>query len=89
MKHLKKLILSSALICALAAATFAGETNCPPSETAPPPCNPGETASPPCVGQSMNDGTVTYGETSLSLNEPGSTEFNALAETVLQLLSLF
>lgn len=81
MKYLRKLSLSLTLICILAAAVFADETNMPP-------CAPGETAAPPCAAQSPNDGPAVPGET---LAPPAApvVDITDIAETVLWSLLLF
>ena len=61
MKNLKRLGVSVTLLCVLAMAAFAGETNSPPC--APP--DPGEVNSPPCAAVQMTPGdSLAPGETS-------------------------
>lgn len=81
MNKLKTLALSLTLICVLAAAAFAGETNTPP-------CAPGETHGPPCAQQSVSEQPTLPGETS---SPPASDagDLISLVETVLWSLSLF
>ena len=81
MKYLGKLPLALTLICILAAAALAGETDSPP-------CAPGELSSPPCVVQSVDDVTVIPGETSDPPAQPVVTVTD-IAETVLWSLLLF
>ncbi|MFY9620231.1 MAG: hypothetical protein WAM70_10475 [Pyrinomonadaceae bacterium] len=81
MNYLRKLSLSLTLICILAAAGFAGETNTPP-------CTPGETNTPPCPAQSVNDDPVVPGQT----NSPPAlpvVDMTDITEAVLWALSLF
>jgi len=79
MKNLKRLGVSFTLICVLAMATFAGETNSPPC--APP--APGETQSPPCAAaQMMSDDSLAPGETSAP---PASNTGDAASITELAL----
>ena len=89
MKNLKRLGVSFTLMCVLAMATFAGETNSPPC--APP--DPGEVNSPPCAGGQMLPGdSLTPGDTSAppALNAGDSLSVAELAVDLLQrVLSLF
>lgn len=81
MKNLKRLALSFALMSALSATGFAGET-------ASPPCVPGEVQSPPCIAQSVNDESAVLGETNSPPAEP-MIDVTDITEAVLWALSLF
>jgi hypothetical protein len=89
MKDLKRLGISFTLMCVLAMAAFAGETNSPPC--APP--DPGEVNSPPCAGAQMLAGdSLTTGETSAppASKAGDSLSVTELAVDLLQsVLSLF
>jgi len=80
MNFLKNPSLSLALICALSAVAFAGETSAPP-------CAPGETAAPPCSSHSVTEGSTDPGET----NAPPSNavDLTTIVEAVELALSLF
>jgi len=86
MKDLRNLSLCLTLICALAAAVFAGETGTPP-------CAPGELQGPPCPAQSVNDdSTPDDSMTAGQANTPPSSEavdVVDIAEAVMWALSLF
>ena len=81
MNKLKRLALCLTLICALAAAAFAGETNAPP-------CAPGETHGPPCTPQSVNDEPVVPGQTNTPPAQP-MVDVTDITEAVMWALSLF
>lgn len=81
MKHLKRLSLALTLQSVLAFAAFAGETHSPP-------CPPGETHSPPCTSESVDEDSMSPGETS---GPPVSNTVDIvdIAETVRWALTLF
>ena len=81
MKHLKTLTLSFTLMCLLAVAAFAGETNTPP-------CAPGETHSPPCSTESVTDDSTDPGETN-SPPAAGPVDMVDIVEAALWSLMLF
>ena len=89
MKNIKRLGASFTLMCVLAMAAFAGETNSPPC--APP--DPGEVNSPPCAGAQILPGDfLTPGDTSAppALAAEDSLSVTELAVDLLQsVLSLF
>lgn len=81
MKSLKRLGLSLTLICVLAMAALAGETNSPPC--APP--APGETNSPPCAtAQMTSDDPAPSSEAVVPASTAGSNY--AISEVAVDLL---
>ncbi len=75
MKNLKRLGVSVTLVCLLAMAAFAGETNSPPC--APP--APGQTETMPCTSPQMTpDNSTAQGGTNAP---PAANDGNALSVT--------
>ena len=79
MKNLKRLGVSVTLMCVLACAAFAGETNAPPCAA------PGETNAPPCAAAQLTPDAVIPGETS---SPPASNagDASSVTEVALDLL---
>ena len=77
MKNLRRLGISITLLCVLAVAAFAGDTNSPP-------CAPGDTSSPPCASAQMApDDSVATG----TVNSPPASEVEiSITEVALDLL---
>ena len=88
MNNIKRLILTTALTIAVAAAAFAGETPTPPC----PPPDPGETPTPPCASAQLSSDDSAPGQTSTPPNPNAVTEYvavDAAIDFVESILSLF